>query len=134
MTIVRNIAYKQIEKMNKNIKEVIEVDNTLLTMIDINMKNTMTTLSTKAMSDIEKYNKLREQEILDLTNKYRSDKKETSVVKGIPIELLSKFRTYMKVMKKNVRFRYRGITTDLYDRPQSFCHLAGATSFAIYKK
>jgi hypothetical protein len=39
MTIVRNIVYKQIEKMNKNIKEVIEVDNTLLTMIDINMKN-----------------------------------------------------------------------------------------------
>jgi hypothetical protein len=39
MTIVRNIAYKQIEKMSKNIKEVIEVDNTLLTMIDINMKN-----------------------------------------------------------------------------------------------
>jgi hypothetical protein len=39
MTIVRNIAYKQIEKMNKNIKEVIEVDNTLLKMIDINMKN-----------------------------------------------------------------------------------------------
>ena len=39
MTIVRNIAYKQIEKMNKNIKEVIEVDNTLLNMIDINMKN-----------------------------------------------------------------------------------------------
>ena len=25
--------------MNKNIKEVIEVDNTLLRMIDINMKN-----------------------------------------------------------------------------------------------
>ena len=39
MTIVRNIAYKQIEKINKNIKEVIEVDNTLLNMIDINMKN-----------------------------------------------------------------------------------------------
>jgi len=39
MTIVRNIAYSQITKMNKNIKEVIEVDNTLLTMIDINMKN-----------------------------------------------------------------------------------------------
>ena len=39
MTIVRNIAYKQIEKMNKNIKEVIEVDNTILRMIDINMKN-----------------------------------------------------------------------------------------------
>jgi hypothetical protein len=39
ITIVRNIAYKQIEKINKNIKEIIEVDNTLLDMIDINMKN-----------------------------------------------------------------------------------------------
>jgi len=39
MTIVRNIAYKQIEKINKNLKEVIEVDNKLLSMIDINMKN-----------------------------------------------------------------------------------------------
>jgi hypothetical protein len=39
MTIVRNIAYKQIKKINKNLKEVIEVDNTLLNMIDINMKN-----------------------------------------------------------------------------------------------
>ena len=39
ITIVRNIAYKQIEKINKNLKEVIEVDNTLLNMIDINMKN-----------------------------------------------------------------------------------------------
>jgi hypothetical protein len=39
ITIVRNIAYKQIEKINKNLKEVIEVDNTLLSMIDINMKN-----------------------------------------------------------------------------------------------
>jgi len=46
MTIVRNIAYKQIEKMNKNIKEVIEVDNTLLTMIDINMKNAINKLLT----------------------------------------------------------------------------------------
>jgi regulator of replication initiation timing len=39
MTIVRNIAYKQIEKINKNLKEIIEVDNTLLSMININMKN-----------------------------------------------------------------------------------------------
>ena len=39
ITIARNIAYKQIEKINKNLKEVIEVDNTLLSMIDINMKN-----------------------------------------------------------------------------------------------
>jgi len=39
MMIVRNISYKQIEKINKKLKEVIEVDNTLLSMIDINMKN-----------------------------------------------------------------------------------------------
>ena len=37
MTIVRNVAYSQINKMSKNIKEVIEVDTTLLKMIDINM-------------------------------------------------------------------------------------------------
>jgi len=95
-------------------------------MINKKVKNTMITP--------EQYNKMREKEILDLTNKFRSDKSETSVVKDVPIELLGKFKTYMKVMKKHVRFRYRGITTDLYDRPQSFCHLAGATSFAIYKK
>jgi ribosomal protein L20 len=39
MTIVRNIAYSQINKINKKIKEEIEVDNKLLNMIDINMKN-----------------------------------------------------------------------------------------------
>jgi len=39
MAIVRNVAYRQIGKINKNIKEIIEVDNTLLEMIDINMKN-----------------------------------------------------------------------------------------------
>ena len=39
MAIVRNVAYRQINKINKNIKEIIEVDNTLLDMIDINMKN-----------------------------------------------------------------------------------------------
>ena len=39
MTIVRNIAYSQINKINKKIKEEIEVDNVLLKKIDINMKN-----------------------------------------------------------------------------------------------
>ena len=39
MTIVRNIAYSQIQKINKKIKEEIEVDNVLLERIDINMKN-----------------------------------------------------------------------------------------------
>ena len=39
MTIVRNIAYSQIQKINKKIKEEIEVDKVLLEIIDINMKN-----------------------------------------------------------------------------------------------
>ena len=39
LAIVRNIAYSQINKLNKKIKEEIEVDSTLTKMIDINMKN-----------------------------------------------------------------------------------------------
>jgi hypothetical protein len=39
LAIVRNIAYSQIKKINKKIKEEIEVDNALLKRIDINMKN-----------------------------------------------------------------------------------------------
>ena len=39
LQIVRNVAYSQINKINKNIKEIVEVDNDLLEMIDINMKN-----------------------------------------------------------------------------------------------
>ena len=39
LAIVRNIAYSQISKINKKIKEEIEVDNVLLKRIDINMKN-----------------------------------------------------------------------------------------------
>ena len=39
LAIVRNIAYNQIKKINKNIKEVVEVDKELLNIIDINMKN-----------------------------------------------------------------------------------------------
>jgi len=39
LTIVRNVAYSQIKKMKKNIKEIVEVDKDLLDIIDINMKN-----------------------------------------------------------------------------------------------
>ena len=39
LSIVRNVAYNKIRKMKSTIKEVIEVDETLLNMIDINMKN-----------------------------------------------------------------------------------------------
>ena len=39
LSIVRNVAYNKIRKMKSTIKEVIEVDEKLLNMIDINMKN-----------------------------------------------------------------------------------------------
>jgi len=51
MAIVRNIAYRQISRINKNVKEVIEVDNTLLKMIDINMKNAIN----KIINDYKAY-------------------------------------------------------------------------------
>lgn len=39
LSIVRNVAYNKIKKMQSTIKDVIEVDDELLKMIDINMKN-----------------------------------------------------------------------------------------------
>ena len=39
MAIIRNVAYSQINKIKKNVKEIIEVDKSLLDSIDINMKN-----------------------------------------------------------------------------------------------
>ena len=39
LIIVRNIVYSSIKKINKKIKEEIEVDNVLIKRIDINMKN-----------------------------------------------------------------------------------------------
>jgi len=51
LQIVRNVAYSQINKINKDIKEIIEVDNTLLKMIDINMKNAIN----KIINDYKAY-------------------------------------------------------------------------------
>ena len=39
LQIVRNVAYSHIKKINKDVKEIVDVDNDLLKMIDINMKN-----------------------------------------------------------------------------------------------
>ena len=41
MTIVRNVAYSHIKKINKELKEIIEVDKDLEELIDINMKNSI---------------------------------------------------------------------------------------------
>jgi len=39
LSIVRNIAYKKIKDMSKDVKEIVEVEQNLLDRIDINMKN-----------------------------------------------------------------------------------------------
>ena len=51
LSIVRNVAYNKIRKMKSTIKEVIEVDETLLNMIDINMKNAIN----KIINDYKAY-------------------------------------------------------------------------------
>ena len=59
LAVVRNIAYSQINKINKNIKEIVEVDNSLLTSIDINMKNAINKIinNYKLKNQDWKYNK-----------------------------------------------------------------------------
>ena len=39
ITMVRNIVYKRINDIRKDIKDTIEVDSNLLDIVDINMKN-----------------------------------------------------------------------------------------------
>ena len=39
ITMVRNIVYKRINDIRKDIKDIIEVDSNLLDIVDINMKN-----------------------------------------------------------------------------------------------
>lgn len=39
LSIVRNIAYKKIKDMSKDVKEIVQVEDDLLKRIDINMKN-----------------------------------------------------------------------------------------------
>ena len=41
LTIVRNVAYSHIKKINKDLKEIIELDDELKELIDINMKNSI---------------------------------------------------------------------------------------------
>ena len=48
-----------------------------------------------------------------------------------------KYLSYFKEVSashraKPVRYRYRGVSKDNYNRPQSFCHMNGADTFAIY--
>ena len=82
----------------------------------------------------------RYKELKDVGNKiakqYISHPNEFSIAKGIPMKYLSFFKEFSKKVKP-LRFRYRGKSKTrpngyVYNRPQSFCHMNFADTFAIY--
>ena len=60
------------------------------------------------------------------------------IASGIPIKYLSYFKEVSAQKNaKKIRYRYRGKSKTMpngyvYNRPQSFCHMNGADTFAIY--
>ena len=60
------------------------------------------------------------------------------ICSGIPIKYLSYFKEVSKLKNaKKIRYRYRGKSKTMpngyvYNRPQSFCHMNFADTFAIY--
>ena len=72
-----------------------------------------------------------------LLSKYLTDPhgSETSIAKNIPMKYLKYFKEVTgsgNGMK--VRYRYRGNSKPWYGRPQSFCHMYGADTFAVYDR
>ena len=57
------------------------------------------------------------------------------IASGIPIKYLKYFKEVTKHKNAmNIRYRYRGVSKPHYQRPQSFCHMHGADTFAIYTR
>ena len=64
------------------------------------------------------------------------------IASGIPVKYLKYFKMVSAQKNaKKIRYRYRGNSGKkvnylgkevIYERPQSFCHMAGADTFAIY--
>ena len=53
--------------------------------------------------------------------------------------LLMKYLSYFKEVSATgnghkLRYRYRGVSKDNYNRPQSFCHMNGADTFSVYPR
>ena len=70
-----------------------------------------------------------------LLHKYFTDPniEEHSIAKNIPMKYLKYFKEVTgsgNGMK--VRYRFRGNSKPHYQRPQSFCHIYGADTFAVY--
>ncbi len=73
----------------------------------------------------------------EFMSKYKSPANERSLAKGIPIKLLPQVQAEMRkrtLLSKKVRYVFRGVSNDLYKRPQSYCHKDMADTFAIYER
>ena len=72
-------------------------------------------------------------EFQNMLKSYKSPKNEESIAKNIPMHFLD---FYYKFARLNGRYRikYRGPSNPTYDRPQSYCLMNQATSFAIYHR
>tara|TARA_R100001591_G_scaffold39885_1_gene51550 strand:- start:249 stop:530 length:282 start_codon:yes stop_codon:yes gene_type:complete len=68
--------------------------------------------------------------------KYLAPTNESALAKNIPIKYLKYFKEISNHKNAmNIRYRYRGNSIPVvYQRPQSFCHLEGALTFAIYER
>ena len=66
--------------------------------------------------------------------------KGSCIASGIPIKYLKYFKVVTNNKKAmNVRYRYRGKSKTMsngyvYNRPQSFCHMQFADTFALYTR
>ena len=80
--------------------------------------------------------KIFERVVNPLISKYMIDPftyKGPCIASGIPIKYLSYFKEVSATgTGHKLRYRYRGVSKDNYNRPQSFCHMNGADTFAIY--
>ncbi len=75
---------------------------------------------------------------MTLLAKYLSPKTDYSVFKGIPIALRHSDEVRNIMMTRKFSVKYRGTSkvgawgTEIYKRPQSYCHKEYADTFAIY--
>ena len=76
---------------------------------------------------------------MTLLAKYISPENESSVFKGIPIDLRNSDEVRNLMMTRMFSVKYRGTSKigyvnspSFYNRPQSYCHKEWADTFAIY--
>ena len=62
-----------------------------------------------------------------------SNPADVCIAANIPIKYLPYFKEVSASRRaKRIRYRYRGTSKPGYKRPQSFCHMNYADTFAIY--